>query len=129
MKKTIRTMWICPRCGSDNVQVKQWVHANTGEMMDSDIEDDDCWCDDCETHNTLITKDIPVNNKVIGFQVVTDENDIHPNMDASFCIYSLEQANEILNNTSIVDKDYHLLAIRKGDIEEPTMMFTGDLRN
>jgi hypothetical protein len=120
-------MWICPRCGSNNVQFKQWVHANTGELMDSDIEDEDCWCDDCETHNALITKDIPVNNKVIGFQVCNSKGDIHPEMDGSFCIYSLAQAQAMLERYS--QNDLRLLAIRKRDIEEPTMMFTGDLRD
>jgi len=115
-------MWICPRCGSDNVQFKQWVHANTGELMDSDIEDEDCWCDDCETHNTLITKDIPVKNKIIGFQVKIENGRISLLNDE--CVYSLNQATEMItqNNTLI------LHAVRKGDIENPIMMFTGDPR-
>ena len=121
-------MWVCPICGSDNVQIKQWVNPNTDELKDSDPnEDEDCWCDDCETHNALMTQDIPVKNKVIGFQVV-NETEMHEDMDGSFCIYSLEQANEMLNSDPTIDNGMHLLAIRKGDIEEPRMMFTGDPR-
>jgi hypothetical protein len=48
-------------------------------------------------------------------------------MDGSFCIYSLAQAQAMLERYS--QNDLRLLAIRKGDIEEPTMMFTGDLRD
>ena len=123
MKKTIKTMWICPRCGSDNVQVKEWRNINTGELDSfNPFEDEDCWCDDCETHKALITKDIPVKNKVIGFQVKNDKGIISLLDDNS--VYSLNQANEMINQ----DDTLILHAVRKGDIEEPRMMFTGDPR-
>jgi len=123
MRKTILTMWICPRCGSDNVQFKEWRNANTG-VTDSfnPFEDEDCWCDDCETHKALITKDIPVKNKVIGFQVKNDQDQICLLDKTS--VYSLDQAREMIYQ----QPDLILHAIRKGDIEEPRMMFTGDPR-
>lgn len=116
-------MWICPRCGSDNVQHKRWINPNNNEERDSDIEEEDCWCDDCETHNVLITKDIPVKNKVIGFQVKNNK-DIICLLDQN-SVYSLNQATEM------IDQDNRLIlhAVRKGDIEEPRMMFTGDPRD
>lgn len=63
----------------------------------------------------------------IGYQVVDDKNDIHPNMDASFCIYSRKQAFAmILKSMTENMGSYKLVPIKDGDIEEPTMMFEGD---
>lgn len=62
--------------------------------------------------------------KFVGYQVIhTKTGDIHPYMDASFCIYSRSQANEMLN------KGYELVPIYEGDIEDATFMFNGDPEN
>lgn len=47
---------VCSDCGSEMVQVKQWVWANTNEYA-GDVEPghDDSWCTACETHPKLIT--------------------------------------------------------------------------
>ena len=40
------TKWVCPECGSDRVQARMWVDANTGEHMS---EDEGCYyCPACE---------------------------------------------------------------------------------
>jgi len=59
---------------------------------------------------------------LLGYQVVDKNNIPHPDMDASFCIYSLDQANEMILNSDD-QKIWSLLSIYEGDIEEPTMMF------
>jgi len=59
---------------------------------------------------------------LIGYQVVDNDNNPHPDMDASFCIYSLAQANEMIINSDNKIK-WSLLSIYEGDIEEPTLMF------
>lgn len=61
--------------------------------------------------------------KIIGFQVVDINNELHPDMDGSFCLYNAKQAINMLRNT---DKEWKVLAIYNGDIEEPTYCFKGN---
>jgi len=37
--------FVCPECGSDEVQQSMWVNWNTQEIMDTTGHDD--WCDNC----------------------------------------------------------------------------------
>ena len=64
----------------------------------------------------------------IGYQVIDKKaGEIHPDMDASFCVYSKPQALEMLNSTeNQVDCNFEIIPIAEGDIEDPTMMFEGD---
>ncbi len=48
-------------------------------------------------------------------------------MDASFCVYNLSQARKMLNKDAL--EHWRLLTIWDGDIEIPTIMFSGDPRN
>jgi len=128
-----KTLYFCPNCGSTNVQFKSWVNANTGTCTDGQIsnETDDNYCLDCESHVELNKFEFKPDAHVIGYQVVgkegtSNEGEIHPNMDASFCVYNLSQARDMLNMASDLDTgEFRLLAIWKDDIEEPTMMFLG----
>ena len=64
----------CSECGSDNVETKMWVNANTeeigGECSDTSVAEDN-YCKDCEEHVKLLSLEslfqkfgeIPVNNK------------------------------------------------------------------
>lgn len=60
--------------------------------------------------------------KPIGYQVVNKNDEIHPDMDASFCLYSLKQA-KAMKGTS---RKWKLLPIYEGEVEEPTFMFEGN---
>ena len=41
----------CKKCGGTNVQYRGWIDANTNEVMDGDVfEDEDTWCENCEDH-------------------------------------------------------------------------------
>ena len=89
MKKI--TLLICSHCGSTNVQNKAWVNANTNEFVSdcSDGNNDDFYCEDCRGNHNLTSKTFEGKNiDVIGFQVVDGYNEIHPDMDASFCLYN-----------------------------------------
>ena len=121
-----KTLWQCPHCKSDNVDFKVWTKANHGnEITDENpMEEEDCWCNDCERHGKLIIQEMAADKEVIGFQVVNNANDIHPDMYGSFCVYNLWQANKMLEK----DNDWKLLTIWTGDIEEPTIMFEGNPR-
>jgi hypothetical protein len=130
-----KTLWLCPHCGSDNVQHKALVNANSNEILDGDVDtDEDGYCNDCEQSGELLTQELPLYKKVIGYQVVgkedhENEGDIHPLMDASFSLYSLSQAKEMLEDDNTMYKgEWKLLTIWSGDVEEPTMMFEGDPR-
>jgi hypothetical protein len=125
-----KTLYLCPHCGSDNVEMKSWVNPNTDEIKDSDTGDDD-YCNDCQQHGELLYQSIPIHKKVVGFQVVDEDNgDIHPTMEASFCLYNLTQAREMLNGAPTMKfaGNWKLLCIWSGDIEEPTIMFEGNPR-
>lgn len=50
-----KTIWYCPECGSQNVELKQWVLPND---MDSpagneNLDRSDKWCRNCEEHTEL----------------------------------------------------------------------------
>jgi hypothetical protein len=128
-----KQIWLCGSCGSDNVEIKNWVNPNTGEVG-TDCEEELAYCQDCETHSELILSTVKASAKVIGFQVVGDDGtaedgEIHPSMDASFCLYSLSQAKEMLEDNDNGKEQWKLLAIWEGDIEEPTFMFEGNPRD
>ena len=126
-----KSLWLCPNCGSDNVEFKVWANANTNEVSDTDapMEDEDCFCNDCKEHGELILSEVKANAKIEGFQVVDDEaGDIHPDMDGSFCLYNMSQAQKMLHSKHD-EGNWKLLAIWTGDVEEPTIMFEGDPRD
>lgn len=134
-----KTLYICTHCQSDNVQVKAWVEPNKNNAYVDEVEGDELgWCCDEELHTVIDTAELNDDAKVIGFQVVGEdgseqEGEMHPNMDASFCVYSLKQAQEMLNDkrnhSSVHDEQWRLLTIWDGDVEEPTLMFSGDPRS
>lgn len=134
VNKNVKTVHISTNCGSDNVRIKVWIKPNNNnEIVDViDKNNEYGWCDDCQ-HETIIKKvQMNANAKIIGFQVVGNdetsfEGDIHPMMDASFCVYNLSQARKMLNKDAL--EHWRLLTIWDGDIEIPTIMFSGDPRN
>jgi len=122
-----KSVWLCPNCGSDNVETKNWVNANTGELG-TDCEDEQGYCQDCQQHGELIAQELPLNKTVVGYQVVDDEaGDIHPDMEGSFCLYNLSQAKGMLEEE--IDGNWKLLCIWSGDVEDATLMFEGDPRD
>jgi len=125
----VKTVCLCDNCGSDNVQTKMWVNVNDNTTSDSASDNDngDNWCLDCETHPDLLPHTLKSDAKVVGFQVVGEDDTENEGeiLDASFCIYNLSQAREMLNT----DGNWRLLTIWEGDIEEPTYMFEGNPRN
>jgi hypothetical protein len=128
-----KTIYICPQCHSDNVQIKAWVRPNKNNQYVDEINEGDefGWCEDECLHTNIETAEVRANAEVIGFQVVGEdgteqEGEIHPYMDASFCVYSLAQANEMLNKNVV--GIWRLLTIWTGDIEDATKMFEGDPR-
>ena len=129
-----KTIYICTHCQSDNVQVKAWTKPNEGQKFVDEVQGDEIgWCDDCQLNSVIETVSVKASAKVIGYQVVgedgtEEEGEIHPQMDASFCLYNLGQARAMLNDKN-GNEQWQLLSIWIGDVEEPTMMFKGDPRN
>lgn len=136
-KHCTKTVWVCPDCGSDNVQTKMWVNVNTNKVDGQTMEDyDEYYCEDCKNYISKVSEAIMMpRKKVIGFQVVgiedcKNEGNMHPDMEASFCIYSLSQAIDMITKPSGTgsNDNWKLLTIWTDDVEEPTFMFKGDLR-
>ena len=128
--------YICKNCQSDNVQILTWVNPNNNEIDNNDeIRNENFeYCCDCEIFDSLIQTNEKSDGKVIGFQVIgmegtETEGMVHPQMIASFCVYSLTQANQMLKDEKKFKLgNWKLLTIWEGDIEEPTLMFKGDPR-
>lgn len=136
MSTKTKTIYVCTHCNSDNVEIKVWVRPNKNfQYVDEVNEGDELgWCEDCQLHAVVETTEVKANAKVIGFQVVGEdgtpqEGEIHPKMGASFCVYCLQQANEMLHDCENNDEQWRLLTIWEGDVEEPTMMFEGNPRD
>jgi len=45
----VTEIWVCPDCGSEDVEEGRWVNVNTGEVAGG-VSDDDYYCNKCETH-------------------------------------------------------------------------------
>ena len=131
-----KTIYQCQHCMSDRVQVKAWVRPNEGNRYVDECEGDPLgWCDDCEQNVVIETVEMPKRNEVIGFQVLNDSTnatEMHPHMDASFCVYSLDQARSMLDDDNLGDErgKWQLVTIWTDTIEEPTLMYEdGDPRD
>jgi len=50
---------VCQECGNTNISIKHWIDPNTNIIGDtcSDGEKEDNWCDDCQKHINIITKE------------------------------------------------------------------------
>ena len=54
----INNPWRCAECGSLNIVQRVWADPNTGKATNwEDVEDDDCWCHDCEAHTDQIEEE------------------------------------------------------------------------
>ena len=131
-----KTIYQCQHCMSDRVQVKAWVRPNEGNRYVDEVEGDPLgWCDDCEQNVVIETVEMSRSNEVIGFQVLDDSTnatDMHPHMEASFCVYSLDQARSMLDDDNLGDErgKWQLVTIWTDTVEEPTIMFEdGDPRD
>lgn len=62
--------------------------------------------------------------RLLGYQVFTKRtHDLHPDMDASFCVYNKSAAEKMYLQDIA---RYKMLPIYSDQIEEPTIMFEGD---
>ena len=129
-----KTVYICTHCDSDNVQVKGWVRPNNGHAFVDEIEGDEMgWCDDEGLSSEIQTTEVKRRAEVIGFQVVGDDGTqqeglIHPQAQIDLEVYSLPQAQAMLDDDNGTTQ-WKLKTIWTNDVEEPTMMFKGDPRN
>lgn len=83
---------------------------------------------DMETSISVIKKQyseefkLKMGTKLLGYQVVNENNELHPKMNGSFCVYSSEQARKMIDDQNMYNK-WRLLPIYEGDIEDPTIMY------
>ncbi len=57
-----KTVLVCSNCDGQNVETKAWINPNNNNIGETiSCDSDDCWCNDCEEHHTLILKEIPLN--------------------------------------------------------------------
>lgn len=129
-----KTLWLCSNCESDNVEQKSWVNMNTetARFVNIDGEITEYYCNDCKEHHFPYEKKMKYTTEIIGYQVVgEDDTDcsgrIHDDMEASFCVYSLKQATEMLMNST--EGDWKISTIWSDFITEPTIMFEGKAKD
>lgn len=83
---------------------------------------------DMETSISVIKKQysegfkLKMGTKLLGYQVVNENNELHPKMNGSFCVYSSEQARKMIDDQNMYNK-WRLLPIYEGDIEDSTIMY------
>ena len=129
-KDKTKDLFICQHCYSDNVEYKMWVNANTNKLsteVETDEDDEECWCNDCQQHGILAKHTLPYLRKVIGFQVVDKYDNVHPRLITNNHICRLSQANEMIEDR---DKDgntkWKLKTIWSGIIKNPESIFGND---
>lgn len=51
---------VCSECGSPDVEIRQWVKPNENNIPGGNdcLDKDDCWCNNCEGHNSLEIKQV-----------------------------------------------------------------------
>ncbi len=55
----MKTIYYCPECGSENIDIRTWVNLNSDEILwDGPCDDEDYWCNGCEQHLRPETKEI-----------------------------------------------------------------------
>ena len=128
---------ICSHCNSDNVQIKAWVRPNQGNQY-VDAVPDDCdmgWCDDCGLSSDIQIAELKRRAVVEGFQVIGDEGTkeagkFHPHMNNNSALYSLDQANSMMDDSNDGSEQWQLLTVWTGDVENAVIMFEdGDPRD
>jgi hypothetical protein len=75
-------------------------------------------------------EDIVLNlpKELIGYQVVNENNDIHPKMANTFSVYSHSDAVEMQSDSNN-KTNWKIVPIYEGDIENPEFMFEGYPKN
>jgi hypothetical protein len=137
-KKKTKSIWVCSKCGSDNVEVRlnAYVRLNNviGDLKDS--YDNDFFCVDCETESKPINIEINSDIKVIGFQAIGMPNtDVkgkpHPDMKSIYSVYNLSQIKKMLDiELDIGNSGYRLSTVWSNMFKsEPEIMFEGNPRN
>jgi hypothetical protein len=122
------TKLLCAGCNSDNLDISRKSPRKFEGKTIVDI-----WCNDCqEFHPAYEATFKSKKYKVEGFQVVSNDEDgnIHPSMPASFCLYNLSQAREMIKKgCKNKSQSWRLVTCWTNDVEDPTLMFEGDPRN
>ena len=92
-----------------DLETEEVVKRTIQEVLDEDDEDDD-------------------ERKVVGYQVVDDDKNLHPAMIGSWVIMSKPEAMKMARVTNL-NKSWSVPIIFEGDIEEPWRTFEGDCDN
>ena len=66
--------WCCTNCGSQNIEIKKWVNANTDEVG-TDCEDETGWCPDCDGHHEVELLKFDLNGKEIELGTTDGQTD------------------------------------------------------
>ena len=48
--------WVCPECGSDEIQAPAWVDLHTGLDTGDEGPTSDYWCCNCEDHTRRLVR-------------------------------------------------------------------------
>ena len=75
-EKDLKYTLVCRKCGGSEIQSKCWVDSNTNKYI-GETEDDDNWCDDCQEHVRLCTKEDFENDDDDDDDDVEDDDDLY----------------------------------------------------
>lgn len=106
MINSLNTYYCC-HCGSNCIQVKAWINANTGEWIcdvNNPLHFEDVWCENCNTYSKIATfkelwidfSEIPISNDgtikkdFLCFKAGTDKQEVL-NWFEERCPHSIEK--------------------------------------
>ena len=44
---------VCKNCKSEDVEIRAWIHQKTGAISGETGDDEDTWCNNCESHSGI----------------------------------------------------------------------------
>ena len=66
MNKNTEVIWICQKCGSEDILQRCWVNVNNNDSLEwiDTGGDEDFWCEQCQEHIRPIVKN-EINKKEV----------------------------------------------------------------
>lgn len=58
--------YVCAECGSDNIEVLIWQNPNTKKIKGLVYDDNQCYCNECESTSQYVIKHVADEDEIIG---------------------------------------------------------------
>lgn len=119
-----KSIMICSNCGSDNVLTIGSINDRTQTAQG--------YCSDCCITGEIHRSEFSETDHIIGFQVIkTKDGELHDSITYDNQIYDISQCKDMMRLSwgTLKNNSYKLLSIWNIDIDNPKVMFDGDMRD